>query len=40
MNALYDFVWLIDGVMGIFFKAVIILLALTYLNKPKAIDNQ
>ena len=27
MDALYDFVWLIDGVMGIFFKAVIILLA-------------
>ena len=39
MITLYDFIWLVDGIMGIFFKAVIILLALTYLNKPKAIDN-
>ena len=39
MGTLYDFIWLVDGIMGIFFKAVIILLALTYLNKPKTIDN-
>ncbi len=35
MNALYDFVWLLDGVIGIFFKVVLIILALTYLNKEK-----
>ena len=33
MDALYDVVWLLDGIMGIFFKAVIIILALSFLSK-------
>lgn len=38
MDALYDVVWLLDGIMGIFFKAVIIILALTFLSKQKGVD--
>ena len=35
MGALYDFVWLLDGVIGIFLKIVLIIVALTYLSKQK-----
>ena len=35
MNALYDVVWLLDGIIGIFFKVVLIILALTFLSKQK-----
>ena len=35
MGALYDFVWLLDGVVGIFLKIVFIIVALTYLSKQK-----
>ena len=39
MSALYDIIWLFDGIMGIFFKAVVSMLVLTFLCKPKEIDN-
>ena len=34
-NALYDIVWPIDFIAGIFLKIVLIILALTYLAKMK-----
>ena len=40
MGALYDFVWLLDGVVGIFFKIVLIIVALTYLSKHKGADSE